>query len=245
MRVGISKKLRFEVFKRDVFTCKYCGNKAPDVVLEIDHVIPVASGGKNDIFNLVTSCFDCNRGKGKRKLSDSSVIDKQRKQLEDIAEKREQMKMMLKWRKELSNLNEEQIDEIEILLSAKHPNYCLNESGRKSILRLLKKHGFLFVYDATEESIRKYYNAKLSEPDNFNMCFSKIELVINYSKMSGDDKKIAYIGGICKNKFKLNNTWDLKPLLKEYSKEYDLEKLQNMIINNEFYNLTQLKKYLQ
>ena len=51
-RQSISKKLRFEVFKRDNFTCQYCGRMAPDVVLEVDHINPVANGGKNDILNI-------------------------------------------------------------------------------------------------------------------------------------------------------------------------------------------------
>ena len=54
-RRKLSKKIRFEVFKRDNFTCQYCGRKAPDVVLEVDHIIPVAKGGKNNIMNLITS----------------------------------------------------------------------------------------------------------------------------------------------------------------------------------------------
>lgn len=64
----ISKKTRFEVFKRDEFTCTYCGQKPPAVVLECDHVIPVAQGGPDAIENLTTSCFDCNRGKSDRGL---------------------------------------------------------------------------------------------------------------------------------------------------------------------------------
>ncbi|MCK4795228.1 MAG: HNH endonuclease [Desulfobacteraceae bacterium] len=48
-RKAISKKLRFEVFKRDSFTCQYCGRKSPDVLLEIDHIKPVSKEGKNDI----------------------------------------------------------------------------------------------------------------------------------------------------------------------------------------------------
>ena len=44
-RKPISKKLRFEVFKRDSFTCQYCGKSAPDVVLHIDHIKPVKEGG--------------------------------------------------------------------------------------------------------------------------------------------------------------------------------------------------------
>lgn len=34
------------------------------MVLEVDHVHPVAEGGTNHIDNLLTACFDCNRGKG-------------------------------------------------------------------------------------------------------------------------------------------------------------------------------------
>ena len=79
MRKALSKKLRFEVFKRDAFTCQYCGKSAPDVILHVDHIKPVADGGENDIMNLVTSCLDCNLGKGARKLDDDSVIQKQKK----------------------------------------------------------------------------------------------------------------------------------------------------------------------
>ena len=40
-RKSLSKKIRFEVFKRDKFTCQYCGKTAPNVVLEVDHIEPV------------------------------------------------------------------------------------------------------------------------------------------------------------------------------------------------------------
>lgn len=73
-RKPLSKKMRFEVFKRDKFTCQYCGRMSPDVILEVYHIKPVAEGGTNDLINLVTSCRDCNRGKGKRKISDNSAV---------------------------------------------------------------------------------------------------------------------------------------------------------------------------
>lgn len=63
-RIAISKKVRFEVFKRDGFKCQYCGRSAPDVILHVDHINPVSNGGNNDIMNLVTSCSECNLGKG-------------------------------------------------------------------------------------------------------------------------------------------------------------------------------------
>jgi CRISPR/Cas system Type II protein with McrA/HNH and RuvC-like nuclease domain len=65
----VSQKTRFDVFKRDGFTCQYCGCKSPEVILEVDHVTPVSKGGTNDFDNLITSCRKCNRGK-----SDNEVI---------------------------------------------------------------------------------------------------------------------------------------------------------------------------
>ncbi len=68
-RKPLSKKTRFEVFKRDGFTCQYCGGQPPKVVLHCDHVVAVANGGTNDIDNLVTACDSCNLGKGARDLT--------------------------------------------------------------------------------------------------------------------------------------------------------------------------------
>lgn len=69
-RKGLSKKLRFSVFERDGFTCRYCGRTPPDVLLVVDHILPVVGGGVNDVSNLVTACAECNSGKGARKLGD-------------------------------------------------------------------------------------------------------------------------------------------------------------------------------
>lgn len=61
--MAISKRLRYEVLRRDNHTCRYCGARAPDVGLTIDHVVPVALGGSDAPSNLVTACVDCNAGK--------------------------------------------------------------------------------------------------------------------------------------------------------------------------------------
>ena len=42
-REQLSKKIRFDVFKRDSFTCSYCGQTPPSIILEIDHIEPVVS----------------------------------------------------------------------------------------------------------------------------------------------------------------------------------------------------------
>ena len=68
--VAVGTRKRFEVFKRDKFTCRYCGRKSPEVVLECDHITPRSKGGADDMVNLVTSCWECNRGKSNVPLSD-------------------------------------------------------------------------------------------------------------------------------------------------------------------------------
>lgn len=59
----VSRALRYQILRRDGFTCRYCGGRAPDVALRVDHVIPVALGGSDQPTNLTTACQDCNSGK--------------------------------------------------------------------------------------------------------------------------------------------------------------------------------------
>lgn len=62
-RESMSQRLRFEVFKRDGFQCRYCGATATATPLHVDHVVPVANGGPTEPANLVTACAACNQGK--------------------------------------------------------------------------------------------------------------------------------------------------------------------------------------
>ncbi len=71
--MGLSKRLRFEVFKRDGFRCRYCGAPATSARLEADHVVPKSDGGPDEAANLVTACFDCNRGKSNVPLDESRL----------------------------------------------------------------------------------------------------------------------------------------------------------------------------
>jgi hypothetical protein len=62
-RKPIGKRLRFAIFARDLFTCRYCGRQADQIALHIDHIISVSKGGTNDEQNLITACVECNLGK--------------------------------------------------------------------------------------------------------------------------------------------------------------------------------------
>ena len=55
--------LRWKVLNRDCFTCQYCGQTAPDIMLQVDHLTALANGGTDDPKNLITACTACNVGK--------------------------------------------------------------------------------------------------------------------------------------------------------------------------------------
>lgn len=221
-RVSLSKKLRFEVFKRDSFTCQYCGQRAPAVVLHCDHIKPVAEGGTTDILNLVTSCQDCNLGKGARTLSENAVVAKQLKQLTTLQEKREQMEMMLAWRDELN-----QIDEVPLLELEKRWNvmtegqYWFSDDGKKTVKKLIKRYGFDEVVTAMTTAADQY----LEKDDSGTVTCESVELAFDYigrianverrERLEPGSKKIFYIRGIVRNRLSYCPDWKALALIKE------------------------------
>ncbi len=74
-RGKVASGLRFDVFMRDDFQCRYCGRSVDDgVVLHADHVIPESKGGPTTLENLVTSCMDCNWGKSDKELRAETAV---------------------------------------------------------------------------------------------------------------------------------------------------------------------------
>jgi len=242
-RKSLSKKIRFEVFKRDSFTCQYCGRKAPDVILEVDHINPVKEGGENDILNLVTSCFDCNRGKRDLKLSDTSVIEKQRKQIEELGERRQQLEMMLEWRDELKSLERDTAKK-----AIDYWNDIINEYGLTlsdveeiGITKLVKKYGIVKVLDAMDISNSKY----IKDEDSCRTAFKKIGAILYLSDAPEYKRKISYIKGICKNKFHDLNEWRASVLLNEFHQSGgDLDLLKDKIIDGVFNDWGDLRRSL-
>lgn len=61
-------ELRRSVFERDDFTCTYCGERGGR--LECDHIVPHSRGGSDNLSNLTTACFACNRSKRDKTLEE-------------------------------------------------------------------------------------------------------------------------------------------------------------------------------
>jgi hypothetical protein len=74
-RKPIGKQIRVQVLARDGYKCKMCGRTKAEVSLEVDHIIPVADGGTDELKNLATLCRDCNRGKTAYRFTDYTRIN--------------------------------------------------------------------------------------------------------------------------------------------------------------------------
>jgi hypothetical protein len=199
-RKGLSKKLRFEVFKRDSFKCVYCGRSAPDVVLHVDHIVPASKGGTNEITNLVTACADCNLGKSDRTLDDQSTVMKQKRQLDELNERREQLEMIKQWNDELKNIKTEAIEYAADFFTS-IAGYVPNNDGKRMLRRLIKKYGIQSVIDGITDSVEKNYRDTESSAE---LAFNRIESNILYKireKTDPELNKILYIRGILRNRF--------------------------------------------
>ena len=154
MRKALSKKVRFEVFKRDGFTCAYCGATPPKVILQVDHIVPVAAGGNNKIDNLVTSCQPCNIGKGKNSLS--SIPESLKEKAARIREQEEQLQGYY----EIMQARDERIDR-ELWKIAEIIEPGSSESGirrdwARSIRYFLENLGLFPVRNAAEIARDKF-----------------------------------------------------------------------------------------
>lgn len=127
--MALSKRKRFEVFKRDGFHCQYCGRTPPGVVLHVDHIIPQSADGSDEMENLVTSCCDCNLGKSDVPLGQvpSPLIDK----MEVLEEKRAQLKAYNRLVKRLKRQENEQVEIIADAFTDGFPGYQLSERFKR------------------------------------------------------------------------------------------------------------------
>jgi len=175
-RIGLSKKIRFEVFKRDTFKCTYCGSTPPNVVLEVDHIIPVAKGGANHIDNLVTSCFECNRGKSAIPLTSIPTS------LKDKAAQVKEAEMQIKEYYKILNKSKQRIEsEVFSVCEILNPEYSkkVDRAIFTSVKNFISKLGYFEVLEA-------------------------MEIAVSNKSIHREHMVFKYFCGICWNKIKNN-----------------------------------------
>lgn len=147
-RKSMSKKLRFEVFKRDGFTCQYCGAHPPSAILHVDHIHPVSKGGGDDIDNLITACQPCNSGKSNVELTDvpQSLQDKAALVLEREAQIQGYQSVMDAKRLRL----EEEAAQVCEVYETFNPGFTLTDKSMVTVRMFIDKLGVHFVQSAME-----------------------------------------------------------------------------------------------
>jgi hypothetical protein len=169
-RKPLSKKTRFEVFKRDGFKCMYCGAHPPQVILEPDHIKPVADGGTNAMDNLVTACFDCNRGKAARSLDvvPQSLADK----AAETKEREEQLRGYYEVMEDKRQRIEKEAWEVMFLLYPSDNSVPQDEF--QSVKRFIEKLGYHEVREAAEIAMAAPISYRKTFKYFCGICWNKV-----------------------------------------------------------------------
>lgn len=173
-RKPIGKKLRFDIFKRDSFKCQYCGNFPPNVMLEIDHIVPIFSGGTNEINNLITSCFDCNRGKSKHELN--KIPNSLLENIDISKEKLKQYKQFKKINDEIIKNIKIDIDMVDSVYNSYFKDYVCSDNFRNvTIKSFIDKLGVYDVIDSMNIACSKYLSSEDTLKYFCGICYNKIK----------------------------------------------------------------------
>jgi hypothetical protein len=237
-RTPISKRLRFEVFKRDSFKCQYCGASAPEVCLHIDHMKAVIDGGSSDITNLITACAGCNLGKGPVALSDDSVLQKSRRQLEDLQERREQLEMLMEWREGLRDIAEQGVERLAEYWYRLAPGFTLNEHGKQQLRKWSKRYTaeeLTSAMNAAADQYIEFTDEEVAEEKSWNAAFLKIPAICKISRMAEHEpeiKELYYIRGILRNRltYYFNHGKALEYLRAARSWDVSLDELRQIAV---------------
>lgn len=179
-RKQVGKKTRFEVFKRDSFTCQYCGSTPPKAILHVDHINPVSLGGKNSLDNLLTACSDCNLGKGATPLSEIHPSFSMADKAKEIKEREEQLKAYNEMLyQEADRIEGDAWSVVRALENNPEANTC-KRSELQSIKMFVKRLPVQKVFDAVEITLAKMPYKSQSQFRYFcGVCWGMIREVEN------------------------------------------------------------------
>lgn len=191
-RKGISKKLRFAVFERNNFTCQYCGRtpENDDVVLNVDHIVSVKNGGENDFENLITSCFECNIGKGaKTTIKAKQTPETMKEELIRTKERMEQVLAMNATRKKIGDIKKK-IKEQSLIWIKESMSGEYNEKLYSEIQKTITRNSFNTdtVLDALSITESKHISSNFNDIKSFVSYFFG---VCRNLSLSEDEKGIV------------------------------------------------------
>ena len=175
----------------------------------VDHIHPVAAGGKNNILNLITACEPCNAGKGKRELGDNAVLEKQRDQLQQLSDRREQLEMMIAWKEGLTELRALAVDRLADYWTKLVPKFGLNEMGRQELRKLAGRFDVSEIMEAMQIAADHYVELQDGKPTwaSAEIAWKKVAGVCRMRELEKTKpymKDLFYVRGILRNRVYVN-----------------------------------------
>ena len=230
-RIKFDKGFIEKVFRRDGYRCQMCGARKSDgVQLTIDHIIPLAAGGSNDIDNLQTLCKSCNENKAD--LIFKSGIDV------EIEIKENDLKNLNK------NIKEKQAQLISLNNSLSQEEEKLskcNEDEKIDILFHIKQLKEEFI-PSTESNLKKLTRE-----------YQKVQEELKLKKLEKQKKnrlyKTLYVNiddytlNILKKHFAHNRN-SKTDILKSLVYEHDEKEISNVIFDEYYNDLNKQYQYL-
>ncbi len=164
---------RQSVLIRDDFTCSYCGKEITDNNdLQIDHILPIARGGKGGYENYTCSCAKCNNSK-----SDKTAIEYCGKDIKGLPYHSEQAFKKLKSNNNLIEKFMKMYPESTVLLNESTLSHLNLDLDLDSNLDLdIKPERKRFIPPSREE-IQSFTNE--------NQCHINIDTFIDYYNSNG------------------------------------------------------------
>lgn len=230
-RIKFDKGIIEKVFRRDGYRCQMCGaKKSDDTQLTIDHIIPLAAGGSNDIDNLQTLCRRCNENKADLIFksgidSDIEIKENDLKNLnKNIKEKQGQLislnNLLSQEEEKLSKCNED--EKIDILFHIKQ----LKEEFIPSIESNLKK--LTIEYQKVQEELR----LKKLEKQKKNRLYKTLYVNIDDYALNILKKHFDIVGDSKTN------------ILKSLVYEHDEKEISTVIFDEYYNDLNKQYQYL-
>lgn len=125
--------------------------------------------------------------------------------------RREQLEMMLEWRNRLKGLTSDEIDIAMDAFDAIQPGWIINETGRKTIAKHVKKFGLKVVLDAVDVAAEQYIELNKdgkATADSADLAFHKLGGICRLSSQPDWKRELYYIRGIMRNRFSYMDHYD-------------------------------------
>lgn len=212
--INLSPSLRRIILERDEFTCTECGQQVPKVLLYIDMILSpetedaFAGQPEEDKYTcLCESCYKQAHGHLQFKAATRT------------AERRQQLEMMVEWRREnrclASDANAYLIDYI----NGKIEPYSLTKQGAQNVRKAIRKSNFTTALDAIDETFDHYVTYDKGEDINkasVDEFLSKIGGYLYINSLPPVEKEMYHILNSCKSRFRWWDQQTAKGLVLNY-----------------------------